>query len=114
MWWVEASSRVKSEWIDMIVDPANEVLVSAVTGFEMETKREIGKLEFRYDVSTKIREFEFRPLAISLEHAVLAGSLEWEHRDPFDRMLVGQAVIEGLTVVSADAIMKSAPGVRVL
>ena len=114
MWWVEAGPRVKPEGLGLIIDPVNEILVSAITAFEMETKRRIGKLEFRYDVSTKIREFGFRPLAVEVDHALLAGSLDWEHRDPFDRMLVAQALSDDMVLLSADDAMKSAPGVRVL
>jgi PIN domain nuclease of toxin-antitoxin system len=114
MWWIEASPRIKPEWIELILDPENEILVSAVSGFEMETKRRIGKLEFDYDVAEKIAEHEFASLPVGVSHAVLAGAIEWNHRDPFDRLLIGQAVSEGLVLVSADAAMTSAPGVRVL
>jgi len=48
------------------------------------------------------------------DHAAAAGSLDWEHKDPFDRILVAQAGTESMTLLSADAVMKSAPGVRVL
>jgi PIN domain nuclease of toxin-antitoxin system len=114
MWWVEADSRVASGWVEMILDAENEVFVSAVTAWEIETKKRIGKLQFEYDVVARALEFEFTELAIELDHAAAAGSLDWEHKDPFDRILVAQAGMESMTLLSADVVMKSAPGVRVL
>jgi PIN domain nuclease of toxin-antitoxin system len=114
MWWVEADPRVVTEWIEPIVDADNEVYVSAVTAWEIETRKRIGKLTFFHDVIAKMREFEFLGLPISLEHARAAGGLEWAHRDPFDRILVAQATMESMTLLSADTAVKSAPGVRVL
>jgi PIN domain nuclease of toxin-antitoxin system len=114
MWWVEADSRVATSWVEIILDSENEVFVSAVTAWEIETKKRIGKLRFDYDVVAKTLEFEFAELAIQLDHAAAAGSLDWEHKDPFDRILVAQAGTESMTLLSADAVMKSAPGVRVL
>jgi PIN domain nuclease of toxin-antitoxin system len=114
IWWVEADSRVVAEWIEPIVDANNEVYVSAVTAWEIETKKRIGKLVFNHDVVAKMREFEFLGLPISLDHAGAAGALDWAHRDPFDRILVAQASTELMVLLSADAAMKSAPGVRVL
>jgi PIN domain nuclease of toxin-antitoxin system len=114
IWWVEADSRVAREWVELIVDADNEVYVSAVTAWEIETKKRIGELAFDHDVTAKMREFEFAGLPISLDHASAAGALDWNHRDPFDRILVAQASREYMTLLSADSTVKSAPGVRVL
>jgi PIN domain nuclease of toxin-antitoxin system len=114
IWWVEADPRVLADWIEPIVDSDNDVFVSAATAWEIETRKRIGKLSFDHDVLAKIREFEFLGLPISLDHARSAGGLDWQHRDPFDRILVAQASTESMTLLSADAAMKSAPGVRVL
>jgi PIN domain nuclease of toxin-antitoxin system len=56
----------------------------------------------------------FEELGISMEHAAMAGSLAWNHRDPFDRILAAQAIASDLTLITADAALRSAPGVRVL
>jgi PIN domain nuclease of toxin-antitoxin system len=88
--------------------------VSAVVSWEIETKKRIGKLVFGHDVVSMTDALEFEPLAITMEHSALAGSLDWDHRDPFDRILAAQAMASDLTLVTADAAMRSAPRVRVL
>ena len=114
VWWIDQPGKVRTAWLDTILDPSNDVHVSAVSAWEIETKKRLGKLTFDHEVSVVASEFQFDDLAISMVDAALAGSLEWEHRDPFDRMLVAQALSNDMVLVSADDAMKSAPGVRVL
>lgn len=114
LWWAEASSRIRSEWVEVILDQSNEVHLSAVSGWEIDTKRRLNKLDFDGDVARVAAAFGFTELAVTMEHATLAGRLDWDHRDPFDRMLVAQAIVEGAMLLTADDVMKSAPGVRVL
>lgn len=114
VWWAKASADIRPSWLDAILDDANTVYLSAVAGWEIETKKRIHKLDFDGDVASFAAEFGFEPLSITLAHAALAGSLDWDHRDPFDRMLVAQALSDDMLLVSADAIMRSAPRVRVL
>jgi len=114
MWWVDASSRVKPSWVEAIVDEENSVHVSAVCAWEIETKKRGGKLRFGHDVAATSAQLGFEHLAITMAHATTAGSLEWDHRDPFDRMLVAQALQNDMILLSADEAMRSAPGVRVL
>ncbi len=114
LWWAQASSSIRANWIDAIVSESNSVHVSAVTAWEIETKKRIKKLEFEDAVGPVAVEFGFDTLSVTMEHASLAGSLDWEHRDPFDRMLVAQALSNDMVLLSADDAMKSAPGVRVL
>jgi PIN domain nuclease of toxin-antitoxin system len=114
LWWAQANSQIRAQWIQEIVDDSNSVHVSAVTAWEIETKKRIKKLDFDDDVSRVATEFGFEPLAITIQHASLAGKLDWDHRDPFDRMLAAQALSDEMVLLSADDAMKSAPGVRVL
>jgi PIN domain nuclease of toxin-antitoxin system len=114
MWWVEPTTPVPDLWVKAILDDANSVYVSAVVSWEIETKKRIGKLVFGHDVVSMTDALEFEPLAITMEHSALAGSLDWDHRDPFDRILAAQAMASDLTLVTADAAMRSAPRVRVL
>jgi PIN domain nuclease of toxin-antitoxin system len=114
LWWAKASSYVRAAWLEQILDEGNEVFVSAASAWEIETKKRIKKLDFDDDVAHVASEFGFDPLSVTMEHATLAGALDWEHRDPFDRMLVAQAVAEQMLLISADEAMRSAPGVRVL
>jgi PIN domain nuclease of toxin-antitoxin system len=114
VWWASWSERVRDEWSAIIRDPENTVYVSAATAWEISTKRRINNLDFDDDVALTAERFGFEQLPISVSHAVLAGSMPWEHRDPFDRIIVAQALQDDLVLVSADDAMKSAPGVRVL
>jgi PIN domain nuclease of toxin-antitoxin system len=114
MWWVESSSQVKAEWLELVLDPGNVVYVSAVTAWEIEIKKRAGKLRFGHDIAEVASELGFEHLSVTMQHASTAGSLDWEHRDPFDRMLVAQARDNAMTLLSADKAMKSAPGVRVI
>jgi PIN domain nuclease of toxin-antitoxin system len=114
MWWVDMSSQVKPEWLELVLDAENVVYVSAVTAWEIEIKKRSGKLRFGHDVAEVASQLGFEHLSITMQHATSAGSLDWDHQDPFDRMLVAQARDNAMTLLSADKAMKSAPGVRVL
>jgi PIN domain nuclease of toxin-antitoxin system len=87
----------------VIASPDNQVLVSAATAWEISIKEALGRLEFPVD---RLQEFidllGFESLAMSLTHAAAAGRLPRHHEDPFDRMLIAQASIESLTLVSRD------------
>jgi PIN domain nuclease of toxin-antitoxin system len=114
IWWAIGSSRLPAAWIEVIVDPDNEVLVSAASAWEVEIKKLSGKLFFSPSVVEVVQESGFTVLPISAEDATLAGSLDWEHRDPFDRMIAVQSVEHALTVVTHDEVLRAAPGIRVL
>ena len=70
--------------------------------WELEIKRAAGKLQLGVNVAEDIQAAGFSPLPISFEHAMAAARLPLHHRDPFDRMLVAQARLEGLTLVTKD------------
>ncbi len=114
LWWAKASPNIRAGWVEAILDDSNSIHVSAVTAWEVETKKRIKKLDFNDDVGRVVAEFGFEALSVTLDHASVAGSLDWDHRDPFDRMLVAQALSNDMVLLSADDAMKSAPGVRVL
>lgn len=103
LWWLGNSSRLGAAARDRIADPASYVAVSAVSLWEIEIKRSLGKLRAPAEVLGGVRAGGFELLALSAEHAVAAGRLPLLHRDPFDRAIVAQAQLEGLTVVTGDA-----------
>jgi PIN domain nuclease of toxin-antitoxin system len=84
-------------------DASSEIWVSAATIWEIAIKAASGKLGGIDELDRALRHYHFRPLSITPEHGKLAGSLPPHHKDPFDRMLVAQARIEGLTLVTRDA-----------
>lgn len=103
LWALQGSGRLSKSLRAEIVDPGNEVFVSAVSPWEIEIKRAVGRLRAPDDMLAEIRRARFLPLPITLEHGVAAGTLPLHHRDPFDRLLIGQAQVEGLTVVTHDS-----------
>ena len=86
-----------------LADAHNDVFVSAVSGWEIAVKRALGKLEAPDDLEAGVRQQGFSPLDLTFRHAEQAGALPPRHGDPFDRMLVAQAQVEGLVVVTRDA-----------
>lgn len=92
---------------EAIADGNNLVVVSAASAWEISIKKALGKLQAPDDLPAVITECNLEPLPITLQHATLAGALPRHHDDPFDRMLVAQAMQEGLTVVTGDSAFAS-------
>jgi PIN domain nuclease of toxin-antitoxin system len=110
LWWWKDDSRLSKRAATAITDQANTVLVSAASAWEIATKHRIGKLPGAESAVRKFNELiiadGFSHLAVSYQHALKAGGFDIEHRDPFDRMLAAQAIIEGATLVTDDTTMK--------
>ncbi|WP_165219489.1 type II toxin-antitoxin system VapC family toxin [Affinirhizobium pseudoryzae] len=106
LWWLMADPRLSRTAKDVIDNAAFSRHVSAVSGFEIANKVHIGKLEqARPAVETFdviLVDAQLTKLNVTHAHALLAGTLESPHRDPFDRLLAAQAMLEGLTLVTAD------------
>ena len=79
-----------------------DIFLSPVSLWEITLKQAIGRLAGPADLAERVRDMAFRELPVTDAHAIAAGRLPPHHRDPFDRMLVAQAVTEGLTLVSRD------------
>ncbi len=101
LWWLEDNKSLGSRCRELIGN-ADEAFVSAVTPWELGIKRSLGKLSMPDGLSNVIESDGFTSLSITAAHAELAPSLPPFHRDPFDRMLVAQAQLEALTLVTAD------------
>jgi PIN domain nuclease of toxin-antitoxin system len=101
LWWL-ADEELAPDVRDEIADPANSVAVSAASAWEISIKRALGKLAAPDDLREQIRASDFAPLPIEITHALAAGQLPKHHEDPFDRMLIAQAQIEKLTIVTRD------------
>jgi PIN domain nuclease of toxin-antitoxin system len=106
LWWLDENQKLSPRARAVVTDPANKVLVSAASAWEIATKARLGKLpgaeEIAADVQGRIASQGFVSLDIDLRHAQRAGFLPGAHRDPFDRMLVAQAQIEDVPLVSRD------------
>ncbi|HYP45363.1 MAG TPA: type II toxin-antitoxin system VapC family toxin [Propionibacteriaceae bacterium] len=117
LWLLTDPTRVPDSVRSGLADPANPLLVSAASALEIGTKIRLGKLDAPTLPATLLRrvdDLSATPLAVSLEHALLAGSMTWEHRDPFDRILVAQATIENAMLVTVDRALTVLPFPRVL
>lgn len=104
LWAFSAPKTLAPAIRDLLVDPRTTVAVSAASVWEVAIKRAIGKLTAPMGFAALCIERGFDPLAITFEHAEQAGALPPHHADPFDRMLVAQAVAEDLELVSNDQI----------
>lgn len=102
IWWDERDHRLDEGAFAAIANAENRVFVSAASIWEISIKRTIGKLRFRPDAVKAVRRNGFEPLGIILEHADMAGSLPLHHTDPFDRLLVAQAKVQGFVLVTQD------------
>ncbi len=104
LWAVGRTARLSARASDAIKN-SQQVIVSVASVWEVEIKRALGKLEAPEDLPYAMAVSGFDELPILLSHAVLAGRLPRHHDDPFDRMLVAQAVVEDLVLVTADPAM---------
>lgn len=104
LWWVFDDKALSRKAQRAIGDPQNEVFVSAASAWEITTKFRVGKLPHAAvvatDVAGSIAAEGFKPLSVTLVHAQYAGALGGDHRDPFDRMLIAQAISESMTFVT--------------
>jgi PIN domain nuclease of toxin-antitoxin system len=101
LWWWQ-DEPISDEAAARIADPDVLVAVSAASIWEIAIKRELGKIRFEGPLAAEVHASGFEPLPVVADHAEAAGRLPSLHRDPFDRMLVAQAQVEGLTIVSRD------------
>jgi PIN domain nuclease of toxin-antitoxin system len=102
LWWLQDDPRLGPAGRGAIEKPENLVFVSAASAWEIALKRALGKLEAPGDIGEWIDGNSFTRLPIEVDHAVAAAGLPDHHRDPFDRLLVAQAQLEGLTLVADD------------
>ena len=106
LWWLADSSRLSTTAHSVIADDANRLFVSAASAWEITTKHRIGRLpeatDLTLDVAGAIARQGFEALPITVADAELAGRLPGPHRDPFDRILVAQAIGQHLALVSRD------------
>jgi PIN domain nuclease of toxin-antitoxin system len=117
MWALRDPARLSPVAEELIRDPANELLISAVVPWEIATKHRIGRLP---DTGSLLLAFEDHirrlgavELPVTARHAIAVGQLQWASEDPFDRMLAAQSIIEGIPIVTADPVFLTLPTVRV-
>jgi PIN domain nuclease of toxin-antitoxin system len=114
LWWFSDDRRLPATARTAIADPGNQLLVSAAVGYEISYKQKLGRLPPLPGVLPhRLLKEGVEILPISLDHALAAGGLPGPHRDPWDRIMMAQALAEGCQMVTADPIF-SDYAVRVL
>ena len=102
LWWRDDAQQLSPRVADAIRDRSNDIFVSVVSLWEIAIKRSIGKLRFLDDFAEVIAEEEFNLLPVSYAHLRSFENLPRHHRDPFDRMLIAQAVADELPIATND------------
>lgn len=113
LWAASAPERLPAAALTLLDDAANILLFSAASLWEIAIKRSLGRADFQVDPRVLRRgllDNGYEELSISSEHAVFIDSLPDLHKDPFDRILVAQATVEGITLLTADAVIAQYPG----
>ena len=109
-WWMTGSGRLSAAARELILDSANAVLVSAVSIYEIELKAGRRRLNLPpQELRAALRRNAVEELAITHDHAEYAAHLEWTHRDPWDRLLATQALLENCVLVSIDKVFDGTP-----
>ena len=106
LWWLNGHPTLSKKSQYAIADGKNLVFVSAVVVWEIRIKEALGKLEIPQNFKKVLESQPFEMLDITVEHAHAVRALPVHHRDPFDRMLVAQAKVEGFTLVTHDVRLK--------
>ena len=108
LWWLFDDPHLSTTARDFIANADNEILVSAASAWEIATKHRIGKLPEAGDIvrllPMYLRQARFAELSVTVDDGLLAGSLPGPHKDPFDRMLIAQARLRSLSVLSIDPV----------
>ena len=114
LWWRMDAPQLEEAARSALTDVRNEIFISAAVAWEIVIKRALGKLEFHGDVRAAIHEEGFAALPIRVEHCDALAALPPLHRDPFDRVLIAQAVTERMTLVTHDEQVKRYEAVPIL
>jgi PIN domain nuclease of toxin-antitoxin system len=109
LWWLDDPGRLSKAARRAIRDGANPVYVSAAVAWEISIKKALGKLEAPDDLEEVLEANRFRALPITIPHTMALRSLPDHHRDPFDRILIAQALHEGFRLVSRDSAIAKYP-----
>ncbi len=113
LWWVLDNPKLSGTARDFIIDPDNTIYLSAASGWEMAIKWSIGKLTLPdqpdFFVRQQLEINNFSPLPIQMNHGLYVHELPEIHKDPFDRLLVAQSIIENLLLISTDSVFKKYP-----
>ncbi len=116
IWMLSEPERIPEPTRLLLADRRNELLYSAISVFEIATKHRIGKLpgaqRILADFDNVVGKLGATELPIRARHGLIAGQIDWHNRDPFDRLLAAQSLIEDVELVTSDAAFASVGGLR--
>lgn len=116
LWALRDPARLSTTARELIEDASVELLVSAASAWEIATKHRLGKLPdaspMVLSYSRSLDRLGAHEVPIESRHALAAGELEWDHRDPFDRMLAAQSILDGFPLVTSDRTFASLVGLH--
>lgn len=113
IWAANEPEKLSGKAVALITNPAHELLFSAASLWEIAIKNGLGRADFKVDARLLRRgllDNDYTELAITSAHAVFVEGLPLIHKDPFDRILIAQATVEGFTLLTADATVAKYPG----
>jgi PIN domain nuclease of toxin-antitoxin system len=107
IWWANNDPQLSTPARIAVGDRANEIFLSSVSTWEMAIKVAIGKLTLSATVpvvvASQVSQYQFIPLPINYEHTYQVETMPLHHTDPFDRLLIAQALVENLLIVTCDS-----------
>ncbi|MDZ8067537.1 MAG: type II toxin-antitoxin system VapC family toxin [Nostoc sp. DedQUE08] len=102
LWFLENDSKLSNQVREIITNPENLIFVSAISAWKISIKQSLGKLIAPSNLEEALHFSRLEVLAITLAHGIKVADLPMYHKDPFDRMLIAQALVEGLTIITVD------------
>lgn len=113
LWWITNDSRLSARVLRLVRDPSTSVYLSVASGWEIAIKVGLGKLELSDDLDGFIQEQlttnRIDVLPVQMSHALFVRRLPKHHRDPFDRLLIAQSLVEGMPLVTSDPLIQHYP-----
>ena len=112
IWWDEGTGLRKAA--EKAIKDADQVFVSAASAWEIAIKASLGRIDPQRTVAAAIEENGFEELPVMVRHAAAVAALPWHHRDPFDRLLIAQALTDRLTIITRDRAFRLYPAATIL
>ena len=114
IWSLDNPAKISPEALDVIKDASNNIYVSAAVTWEITIKRSKGALDFIGDIVQQLYAQSFLPLSITHQHASALEQLPPIHNDPFDRIIIAQAIVESMVLVTRDKTIAKYPDIKLL
>lgn len=118
LWALRSPNRLSATALALIRDPANVLLISSISAYEVADKFRLGKLPdaapILFAYADYLGRLQATELPITSRHGLTAGQLPWEHRDPFDRILAAQSITDSVPLVTSDTVFATVAGVHTI